>query len=117
MATISDAFSFAAENYARGQLDEAENISRQILAADPNHDGAWRLLGMIALHSGSFGSALGIAPLGIRRSASQFLPGQLGSNAFYRTNGWLEVSRYFDSESGANKLVFQKASRAREMQR
>jgi ribosomal protein S18 acetylase RimI-like enzyme len=34
------------------------------------------------------------------------------ANTFYRQNGWREVSRYFDTDSGVNKLVFQKKARA-----
>jgi ribosomal protein S18 acetylase RimI-like enzyme len=30
------------------------------------------------------------------------------ANAFYRKNGWQEVSRYFDESSGASKIVFHK---------
>ena len=30
------------------------------------------------------------------------------ANSFYRKNGWLEASRYFDNDSGANKIVFNK---------
>jgi putative acetyltransferase len=31
------------------------------------------------------------------------------ANAFYRKNGWHEVSRYFDEDSDVNKVIFQKA--------
>jgi ribosomal protein S18 acetylase RimI-like enzyme len=30
------------------------------------------------------------------------------ANAFYRKNGWREVSRYFDEEAGVSKIVFGK---------
>lgn len=30
------------------------------------------------------------------------------ANAFYRKSGWLEVSRYFDKDSGISKVVFQR---------
>ena len=30
------------------------------------------------------------------------------ANAFYRRNGWLEVSSCFDNASGTNKVIFQK---------
>jgi hypothetical protein len=33
------------------------------------------------------------------------------ANTFYRKNGWRELSRYFDNESGVNKIVFQKIVR------
>jgi hypothetical protein len=36
------------------------------------------------------------------------------ANAFYRKNGWREVSRYFDKGSGVDKLTFQKATGPRE---
>jgi len=35
------------------------------------------------------------------------------ANAFYRKNGWQEVGRRFDPDSGVNKIDFQKAVRTR----
>jgi ribosomal protein S18 acetylase RimI-like enzyme len=32
------------------------------------------------------------------------------ANAFYRKNGWVEVSKYLDQDSGVNKIVFGKAA-------
>jgi hypothetical protein len=32
------------------------------------------------------------------------------ANAFYRRNGWIEVSRFFDKESAADKVVFCKVT-------
>jgi ribosomal protein S18 acetylase RimI-like enzyme len=32
------------------------------------------------------------------------------ANAFYLKHGWLEVRRYFDKDSGVNKIVFQKGT-------
>jgi ribosomal protein S18 acetylase RimI-like enzyme len=32
------------------------------------------------------------------------------ANAFYRKNGWQEVSRYFDESAGVSKIVFQKVN-------
>jgi ribosomal protein S18 acetylase RimI-like enzyme len=32
------------------------------------------------------------------------------ASAFYHKNGWREVRRYFDKDSGVNKVVFQKAT-------
>lgn len=34
------------------------------------------------------------------------------ANAFYRRNGWIEVSRFFDKNSGADKVVFHKLTGA-----
>jgi GNAT superfamily N-acetyltransferase len=36
--------------------------------------------------------------------------GNQAANAFYLKNSWLEVHRYFDKESGVNKIVFQKVT-------
>ena len=32
------------------------------------------------------------------------------ANNFYRKHGWVEVSKYLDQDSGANKIVFQKGT-------
>ncbi len=48
MATVHEAFQAASAHHRAGELREAENLYRQILAADPNHAGAWHLLGLVA---------------------------------------------------------------------
>lgn len=32
------------------------------------------------------------------------------ANTFYRKNGWIEASRYFDEDSRVDKIVFQKVA-------
>lgn len=36
--------------------------------------------------------------------------GNLQANAFYRKHGWRELSRYFDRDTGASKIVFGKTA-------
>jgi predicted O-linked N-acetylglucosamine transferase (SPINDLY family) len=52
MPTIPEALAIALEHHRVGRLPEAETIYRQILAADPDHHDAWRLLGLIACQVG-----------------------------------------------------------------
>ena len=48
MATISQALTIAIQHHQAGRLQEAEQIYRQILQAEPEHADAWHLLGVIA---------------------------------------------------------------------
>jgi protein O-GlcNAc transferase len=48
MSTIPQALAIAVENHRAGQLPAAEQIYRQILAADPQQVDAWHLLGVLA---------------------------------------------------------------------
>jgi len=52
MATISQALAIAVQHHQAGRLATAEQIYRQILAAEPNHADALHLLGVIALQQG-----------------------------------------------------------------
>jgi protein O-GlcNAc transferase len=52
MATIPEAWTAALAHYDAGRLAEAEQVCRQILAADSKHVNAWHLLGGLALRSG-----------------------------------------------------------------
>jgi predicted O-linked N-acetylglucosamine transferase (SPINDLY family) len=54
MPTIPEALAIAIEHHRVGRLPEAETIYRQILASDPNHHDAWRLLGLIACQVGKY---------------------------------------------------------------
>ncbi len=54
MPTIPEALAIAIEHHRVGRLQESETIYRQILAADPNHHDAWRLLGLIACQVGKY---------------------------------------------------------------
>jgi predicted O-linked N-acetylglucosamine transferase (SPINDLY family) len=58
MATISEAFAIALQHHQAGRLDVAEQIYRQILAAEPNHADSLQLLGLIAYQVGQFATAL-----------------------------------------------------------
>ena len=49
MALTAESFSIALSHHQAGRLVEAEQLYRQILAADPSHAGAWNFLGLIAL--------------------------------------------------------------------
>jgi predicted O-linked N-acetylglucosamine transferase (SPINDLY family) len=46
MATISEALAIAVGHHQAGRVDAAEQIYRQILAAEPSHAEAWHLLGI-----------------------------------------------------------------------
>ena len=52
MATVSEAIHVARAHHRAGQLGQAEQIYRQILAADPRNAAALHLLGLIALQVG-----------------------------------------------------------------
>jgi tetratricopeptide (TPR) repeat protein len=52
MTPTQDAFSLAVASLGEGQLAEAEDLCRQVLAADPNHAGAWHLFGLLAQQAG-----------------------------------------------------------------
>jgi len=52
MATISEALEIAVQHHQAGQLQAAEQVYRQILAADPNQIDALHLLGVIASRLG-----------------------------------------------------------------
>src|SRR6266700_3661398 len=52
MATISETLAIAAQHYHAGRLQAAEQIYRQILAADPDHVDALHLLGLVASRLG-----------------------------------------------------------------
>jgi len=57
MASIYEAFSSALEHYQAGQVGEAEQICRQILAADESCASAWNFLGVIELGRRHFSAA------------------------------------------------------------
>jgi tetratricopeptide (TPR) repeat protein len=69
MPTIAEALSIALGHHQACRLQEAEQIYRQILAADPNSADAWQLLGLVAYQVGEnaiavecFGRALELRP-------------------------------------------------------
>jgi tetratricopeptide (TPR) repeat protein len=51
-------FSRAHAEQAQGRLNEAESTCRRLLALDPNHAGAWHLLGILTLRTGDAATAL-----------------------------------------------------------
>lgn len=58
MLTISEAINRGVEFHQRGQLDQAEQLYRQVLAADARQADAWHLLGLIAHVRGDQTTAL-----------------------------------------------------------
>ena len=53
MATISQALAIAIQHHQAGRLQAAEQIYRQILAAEPKQADAWHLLGVINAQTGN----------------------------------------------------------------
>jgi tetratricopeptide (TPR) repeat protein len=58
MATISEALAIAIQHHQAGRLQAAEQIYRQILAAQPDHAEAWHLSGIIACQAGKHAVAI-----------------------------------------------------------
>ena len=58
MTAIPEAFQIALAHHQAGQLQQAEQIYRQILQANPRHAGAMHLLGLLALQQGSYDVAV-----------------------------------------------------------
>jgi protein O-GlcNAc transferase len=71
MATISEALAIAIQHHQAGRLQTAEQIYRQILAAEPNHADAWHLLGFIAHQSGRHEVAVEYIGYAIRLAGSR----------------------------------------------
>src|SRR5262249_33908977 len=67
MATISEAYAMAVQQQQAGQLEAAQRIWEQILAAEPNLADALHLLGVIASQGGNNQLAAGY----IRRAIEQ----------------------------------------------
>jgi protein O-GlcNAc transferase len=58
MISIPQALEMAWKHFRAGQLQEAEQLYRQILQVDPNQVDAWHLLGVIAAQTGRYGLAI-----------------------------------------------------------
>src|SRR6187455_2347384 len=52
MANISEVFAVATKTHRSGRLEEADRLYQQVLAADPNHAGAWHMRGVLAAQVG-----------------------------------------------------------------
>lgn len=57
MAKLSEAFAIAREHHQAGRLEEAEEIYRRILDAEPNHAQTLHLLGVLAYQRGRYADA------------------------------------------------------------
>jgi tetratricopeptide (TPR) repeat protein len=57
MPTVSELLAAAIQQHKSGQLQVAEQLYRQILAADPTCVDAWNLLGVMATHLGQYEQA------------------------------------------------------------
>ena len=77
MATISEALAIAIQHHQAGRLQAAEQIYRQILAAEPNHADAIHLLGVIASQVGKHEIAVEYIQRAIRLQ---------GNAAFFHNN-------------------------------
>jgi protein O-GlcNAc transferase len=65
---ISEVLALALRYYQAGQLQQAEQLYRQILEIDPNHADAWHLLGEIAIRRGQNDVAIDYIGRAIRLS-------------------------------------------------
>jgi protein O-GlcNAc transferase len=83
MPTILEALQQAIEHHKAGQLPQAEQLYRQILAADPARADAWHLLGVIALEVKRYDIALDH----IQRAIALFPPGHPRLAAIYSDLG------------------------------
>ena len=54
MTTISQALTIAIQHQQAGRLQAAEQVCRQILAIQPDHAGAWHLLGLVNAQTGNY---------------------------------------------------------------
>lgn len=58
MSTIQEAYAIGFAHHQRGELSQAEQIYRQILAAEPRHADAWHLLGVAQHQAGRHTDAI-----------------------------------------------------------
>jgi tetratricopeptide (TPR) repeat protein len=54
VTTISQALTIAIQHQQAGRLQAAEQVCRQILAIQPDHAGAWHLLGLVNAQTGNY---------------------------------------------------------------
>jgi Flp pilus assembly protein TadD len=66
MPSPSELLSLALAHQHAGRLQEAEQIYRQIIAAEPNHAGAWKLLGAAAHDQGKVDEAVACCERAVR---------------------------------------------------
>jgi tetratricopeptide (TPR) repeat protein len=69
MSTTAEAFATAIQHHQAGRLQAAEQIYRQILAAEPSHADAWHLLGLLAHQAGKQDKAIEYIGHAIRLNA------------------------------------------------
>jgi len=72
--SIEQAIAIATQHHEAGRLAEAENLYRQILARNPNHDDALRLLGIIMMQKGHADQAVDLIrrAIAINPAAAQY---------------------------------------------
>jgi predicted O-linked N-acetylglucosamine transferase (SPINDLY family) len=88
MATLDEALRQAMQHHRAGNLRQAELLYRQILQADPAHQHAWHLLGVIAHQAGQSSVAIEYISRAVALGASQpFVHNNLGEA--YRAVGRL----------------------------
>ncbi len=71
MSSIAQIMQTALAHHQAGRLTQAEQLYRQVLAADPRHAGALHLLGLTALQSGRPGLAVQTISAAIRLNGNQ----------------------------------------------
>jgi len=91
MPTIAEWCVLALEHHVSGRLKEADQIYRQILAADPNHADALHLLGVVASQMGNHESAVQYIRQAIELNATESdFHGNLGN--VFKAQGKLDVA-------------------------
>jgi tetratricopeptide (TPR) repeat protein len=96
--TIEQAVGLAIQHHTAGQLQEAEQIYRQVLAVAPNHPDALHLLGVIALQAGRADVAIDFINRAIAvRPAAGFYS---NLSEAYRKSG-----RFGEAESSARRSI------------
>ena len=58
MATVLQALAIAGEHHRAGRLQAAEEVCRQVLAAEPNEPDAWHLMGLVFSRAGEHDRAV-----------------------------------------------------------
>lgn len=71
MGSVTEDLALGLRCHQAGQFAQAEQLYRQVLAADPRHADAWHLLGVLSLQAGQHAAAVELLERAISINASQ----------------------------------------------